>query len=153
MTSRAAARVMVLVAFAALEATCGRPAGRTEPAAIVVGVRNAPNNLDPRVANDEASTRAAQLIFTPLMDLGDDLRPVPKLAARLDHPDPLTYIAYLRHGVRFHDGHELTARDVVHTYRSVVAPESRSPYKGAFQVVADIAADDAYTVQIGRAHV
>ena len=56
------------------------------------------------------------------MDVGDDLRVVPRLASRLDNPDPLTYVAHLRRGVRFHDGHELTSKDVVYTYAAFLDP-------------------------------
>jgi peptide/nickel transport system substrate-binding protein len=135
------------IVTALLAAACSHASERPDPQTIVVGARTAPNNLDPRLANDEASTRVAQLVFTSLMDLGDDLRPRPKLAQHLDNPDPRTYVAHLRRGVHFHDGHELTARDVVYTYRSLVAPESVSPYKGAFQLLESVDADDAYTVR------
>ena len=41
-----------------------------------------------------------------------------------EQTDPLTYVVHLRKGVRFHDGHELTADDVVYhvrlLHRSVV---------------------------------
>src|SRR5690349_21351286 len=86
---------------------------QTDPGVVVIGVRLAPTNLDPRFASDEASQRVGHLVFNSLMDLGPDLRVEPTLAERLDHPDPLTYIAVLRRGVKFHDGRELTARDVV----------------------------------------
>src|SRR5262245_23985266 len=77
------------MAMASLLAGCTGSRDTTDPQVIVVGVRVAPNNLDPRLANDEASTRTAQLMFTSLMDLGADLRPTPKLAERLDNPDPV----------------------------------------------------------------
>ena len=59
-------------------------------------------------ANDEGSQRVVAAVFNSLMDWGDDLRVHPALAERLENPDPLTYVAHLRRGVRFHDGHELT---------------------------------------------
>ncbi len=42
--------------------------------------------------------------------------------SRLDNPDPLTYVAHLRRGVQFHDGHELTSKDVVYTYAAFLDP-------------------------------
>ena len=123
--------------------------GSTAPAAgvITVAIRSSPNNLDPRRANDEVTARVGQLVFTPLMDWSDDLRAVPKLALRLDNPDPLTYVAHLRRGVKFHDGHELTAKDVVYTYESLLADEFVSPYKSAFRSLASVRGLDAYTVE------
>ncbi len=63
------------------------------------------------------------------MTLDEHLSVVPLLAERLDHPTPTTYVVPLRRGVRFHDGHELTAADVVYTFRSLLAPGFVSPLK------------------------
>ena len=52
----------------------------------------------------------------------------------------------LRKGVRFHDGHELTAADVVHTFRTILDPASRSPHRGAFRGLQSVDARDPYTV-------
>jgi peptide/nickel transport system substrate-binding protein len=114
---------------------------------IVVAVRTPPNNLDPRQANDETSQRVGQLIFSSLMDVGPDLRAVPRLALRLDNPDPLTYVAHLRRGVKFHDGHEMTSKDVVYTYAAFLDPGYISPFKGAFRVLESVRAIDDYTVE------
>lgn len=114
---------------------------------LIVAVQSAPNNLDPRVGTDEVSQRVAQLVFGYLMTLDENLRVVPALAERLDTPDPLTYIAHLRRGVRFHDGHELTSKDVVYTFTSLMAPDFVSPRKGAYRIVDAIDALDDYTVR------
>src|SRR5262249_12301008 len=70
----------------------------------------------------------------------------PELAERLEHSDPLTYRAVLRRGVKFHDGHELTSRDVLYTFNSILAPTFTSPFKGAFKQLASISADGDYAV-------
>ena len=113
----------------------------------MIGVRTAPNTLDPRFGNDETGERVSQLVFSSLMDLGDDLRVTPTLAERLDNPDPLTYIATLRKGVMFHDGHELTSKDVVFNYAQYLDPDFVSPFKGAFKVLASVRALDDYRVE------
>jgi len=136
------------IALCALSvAGCAQSQAEAPAGAIVVGVRTAPNNIDPRFANDEASARVAQLMFNTLLDIGDDLRPAPMLAERLDNPDPLTYIATLRRGVKFHDGHELTAKDVVYTYGQMLDPSFVSPFKGAFRVLKSVEAIDDYHVE------
>jgi peptide/nickel transport system substrate-binding protein len=136
-----------LAALIALLAGACSGATVADPRIITVGIRSSPNNLDPRRANDEVTARVGQLVFTPLMDWSNDLHAVPKLAHRLDHPDPLTYIAHLRRGVMFHDGHELTSKDVVYTYKSLLDPAFVSPYKSAFRALASIRGIDAYTVE------
>jgi peptide/nickel transport system substrate-binding protein len=138
---------LAIAALAALAAGCGSGAPARDRSIIVVAVRTPPNNFDPRQGNDETSQRVGQLVFSSLMDVGPDLRVVPRLAIRLDNPDPLTYVAHLRRGVKFHDGHELTAKDVVYTYASFLDPSYVSPFKGAFRVLQSVRALDDYTVE------
>jgi peptide/nickel transport system substrate-binding protein len=126
---------------------CAQPQATAPAGAIVVGVRTGPNNIDPRLGNDEASARVAQLMFNTLLDIGDDLRPQPMLAERLENPDPLTYLATLRRGVKFHDGHELTSKDVVFTYSQMLDPSFVSPFKGAFRAMKSVRALDDYHVE------
>jgi peptide/nickel transport system substrate-binding protein len=133
--------------FALLSATgCAPSHAPNDPNIITVAVRSGPNSLDPRLSNDEATQRLSQLVYSPLLEHGDDLRIRPALAQRFDNPDPLTYIAYLRHGVTFHDGHELTSRDVVYTFKSILDPTLLSPFKGAFRSLKDVRALDDHTV-------
>jgi peptide/nickel transport system substrate-binding protein len=127
-------------------AGCAAPRAQTD-GALVVAIQNAPNNLDPRIGTDDNSQRVSQLVFSYLMTLDENLRVVPALAGRLENPDPLTYVAHLRRGVKFHDGHELTSKDVVYTFTSLMAPDFISPRKGAYRIVESIAALDDYTVR------
>ena len=133
-----------LLSLVATSACLQPPAAN--PNIIVVGITNGPNNLDPRIGTDDVSERVGQLIFSNLMDLDDQLRIVPGLAERLDNPEPTTYVATLRRGVRFHDGHELTSADVVYTFRSLLDPAFVSAKKGAYQTLNAIDARDRYTV-------
>lgn len=121
-----------------------RPEHRT--GAIVVAMTNSASVLDPRIGTDEASQKAHQLLFNTLVRIDNDLRIGPELAETLEQPGPLTYVARLRRGVRFHNGRELTAEDVVYTFRSFLDPKfgGRS---GAYRVLADVSAVDPYTVQ------
>ena len=125
---------------------CARSPALQDPGIITIAVRSGPNTLDPRLSNDEATQRMSQLIYSPLLEHSDDLRIRPALAQRFDNPDPLTYIAYLHRGVTFHDGHELTSRDVVYTFKSILDPALPSPFKGAFRSLKDVSALDDYTV-------
>src|SRR5437867_933757 len=116
------------------------------PNIIVVSVASGPNNLDPRVGTDDVSQKIAQLMFNGLMAINEQLRVVPDLAERLDNPQPNVYVATLRRGVHFHDGRELTAADVVYTFRSLLDPTFASPYKGANRLLRSVEARDRYTV-------
>jgi peptide/nickel transport system substrate-binding protein len=124
-------------------AACGQE--RQEGDAIVVAMTNSAINLDPRLAGDDASQKAHQLLYNSLVHIDSNLRVVPELAESLEQPDPLTYIARLRHGVRFHNGRELTAEDVAYTFRSFLDPKfgGRS---GAYAIVRSVDIVDPYTV-------
>jgi peptide/nickel transport system substrate-binding protein len=80
------------------------------------------------------------------MTFDEQLRVVPDLAERLENPEPTVYVAALRRGVRFHDGHELTSSDVVYTFRSMLEPTFVTPYRGAFHLLESLDARDRYTV-------
>lgn len=141
-------RVGLLVSVAgAAAAGCVSGEASTPDNVLVVGIRAAPNHFDPRLANDITSARVAQMVFSSLLDIGEDLRVTPTLAERLEQPDALTYIVHLRRGVTFHDGHELTAADVVYTYGAFLDPAFVSPYKSAYRLLSKVSALDDYTVE------
>ncbi len=103
-------------------------------------------NLDPRVGTDEASQKVHQLLFSTLMRIDEQLHVVPDLAEALDQPDALTYVARLRHGVHFHNGRELTAEDVVYTFRQLPGSGLHAGARAAYRQVAAVKAIDRYTV-------
>jgi peptide/nickel transport system substrate-binding protein len=147
---RVGLRVLAIASVAALAAGCANGDGTTDPSFIKVVVRLPPVNFDPRIATDEASARVHQLVYSHLLATDDKLRVVAgrdALAKRLDNPDPLTYIVRLRSGVRFHDGHELTSKDVVYTFGSFLDPNFVSAKKAAYQMMESVRALDAYTVE------
>ncbi len=52
-------------------------------------------------------------VMEPLVDVGKKGEPVPKLATKWERRDSTTWRFYLRKGVKFHNGADFTARDVV----------------------------------------
>ena len=148
MTRRQALKAGCVAAEAIVELTGCSPASPVSDADVIkVIVRASPTTFDPRVGTDEGSQRVHQLIYSQLMTVGPDLRVAPGLASRLDNPDPLTYIAHLRSGVKFHDGHELTAKDVVYTFNSFLDPGFVSARKGAYGMLQSVTALDDYRVE------
>lgn len=49
-------------------------------------------------------------------------------------------------GVKFHDGREVTSKDVKTTIDYMMNPVNKSPKSGSFRMIASIEAPDAYTV-------
>ena len=141
-----AARLALAIVSLAFTGTMACTEPRPPDNVIVVGTTNSATNLDPRVGTDEASQKIHQLIFNTLVHIDNQLRVVPELAESIEHPDPITYIARLRHGVLFHNGRELTSEDVVYTFRSFLDPAFKGR-SGAYRVLAAVNALDTYTVE------
>ncbi|MEY4635684.1 MAG: Oligopeptide-binding protein AppA precursor [Acidobacteriota bacterium] len=114
---------------------------------ITLAVLSSPNSLDPRVGSDETSQRAHQLLYDNLLALDGQLKVTGGLASSWQQVDPLTYDVVLREGVLFHDGHELTAEDVVYTFSSFIDPAFISPRKGAYRVLDKVTALGRYTAR------
>jgi peptide/nickel transport system substrate-binding protein len=138
---------MRVVAFA-LAAALSACAPAASPSNVInIAVLSSPNSLDPRIGSDETSQRIHTLIYDYLLALDDQLRVVGGLASSWEQIDPLNYVIHLRQGVRFHDGHELTADDVVFTFSCFIDPNFVSPRKGAYRSLARVEAIDPYTVR------
>jgi peptide/nickel transport system substrate-binding protein len=138
--------VVTFLALAFFPGCLKRPV--EDPNVIVVSVSSSPNDLDPRFGLDDVSQKIHQLVFDALLTLDDHLQVVPTsgLAERLENPNPTTYVVALRRGIRFHDGHELTSADVVHTFRSLIDPTLAAPRRGGFRSLRSVTAADRYTV-------
>jgi peptide/nickel transport system substrate-binding protein len=117
-----------------------------DPNTLVMIIESSPTNLDPRVGIDAWSERIDALIFDDLLDRDEHLNVKPALAERWEIPDPLTYVFHIRQGVRFHDGHPLTSRDVKWTFDSLLQGKIRSTRAAAYRYVDHVEAPDDYTV-------
>jgi peptide/nickel transport system substrate-binding protein len=139
------AHLLCLAQLLALAGGCAQPP--SEPGIITVAMYTSPNNLDPRYGTDAISGRVQQLIFSSLLTLDDNLRLAPSAAVSWETTDYQTYRVRVREGVRFHDGHELTSKDVVYTFNTILDPAWSSPLRGAFRLLESVRAIDPYTVE------
>src|SRR5579871_3301854 len=117
-----------------------------QPGDIVFVIESNPANLDPRFASDAQSQRIGKLIFDGLVERDAQMNLHPDLAESWETPDPLTYFFHLRTGVLFHDGRELSSRDVKATVEFMMNAANKSPKRGAFRMIASIDAPDPRTV-------
>jgi peptide/nickel transport system substrate-binding protein len=86
------------------------------------------------------------LTLDTVMKLGPQAQVEPNLATSVSHPNPVTYVYHLRHGVKFWDGDPLTATDVVYSWNYVRGPGSQAAYN--FPAVKSIVAASPYTVVV-----
>lgn len=127
-----------------------RPPGK--PAygdAIIVGSIGEPSTLMPILASDSPSHEVAGHIYNGLVRYDKDLKLEGELAESWDvSPDGLTITFHLRKGVKWHDGHPFTSRDVLYTYRVTIDPKTPTAYADAFRQVKRAEAPDALTFRV-----
>ena len=105
------------------------------------------NTVDPHRSKDIAGTHIKGMLYSQLLKYGRDLQVQPDVAERYDNPDPTTWIFHLRQGVKFHDGVDLTADDVVASYQRILDPSIGSPVYVFIKGISSVTALDPSTVQ------
>lgn len=93
--------------------------------------------LDPAIGYDWQNWSMIKSVFDGLMDYEPGTTTLrPGLAESYDlSGDGLTYTFHLRPGVKFHNGREMTAEDVVWSINRVVDPATQSPGQGFFAMI------------------
>ena len=87
-----------------------------------------PKTLDPALSVDIHAVTMIQQIFDGLVQFDKDLNVIPAIAKSWKISlDSLTYTFYLREGVKFHNGREVTAEDFVYSFTRILDPETKSP--------------------------
>ena len=141
MTAPSFSRVAMLAGVLAL-AGCGKSAGPRVDAAhplppspliakgdpgqvggrFVIGASASPKTFNPLFAFDSASDEFVRLLFAPLVNMDwTTLQTGPGLAESWTvAPDQKTWTFKLRQGVRWSDGHPLTAEDVLFTWNDIM---------------------------------
>ncbi len=99
--------------------------------------------LDPAATSDALSAAAMVVVFAGLVDYDAEANVVPDLASRYEiSEDGLVYRFFLREGVLFHDGTELTADDVKRSIERALHPTTPSATSSFYE---SIAGYEAYT--------
>lgn len=127
-----------------------------DPHTVIFLIESSPANLDPRIGTDAQSERIDALLFDGLVTHDASFQFTPALAEHWEQPNPITFIFHLRSGVRFHDGRNFTARDVVWTIKSML--DSRhpgaviTPKTAAYASIDRIEASDDRTIVMHLKH-
>ncbi|MET9610901.1 ABC transporter substrate-binding protein [Streptomyces sp. NPDC006512] len=97
-----------------------------------------PPTLDYTVAFDYPQNTILSNVCESLMRWTPSLTTEPGLAQKASNPDPTTWVYDLRPGVRFHDGNEMTADDVVFSLGRQMDPDNAAAWAQVFQNVASV---------------
>ncbi len=122
-------------------------AGLAQAQTLEVAVDSSPAGLDPHKVTAFSSFAVIGQIYDALFELNSDLQLEPALATGYEvSDDGLTYTVSIREGVKFHNGRDLTAADVVWSLERILDPETASPQASRFAQVAGAEATDDHTV-------
>jgi peptide/nickel transport system substrate-binding protein len=113
----------------------------------VEGVVSQPRYINPILSQtSDADADLVELLFAGLFSHDREGRLVKRVASDYSvSEDGRTYTIFLRTGVTFHDGEELTADDVVFTVQAIQDPATKSPLRANW-VGIETNATDRYTV-------
>jgi peptide/nickel transport system substrate-binding protein len=118
------------------------------PDLIVADATAPPTVLDPFKVYGTQAQSFFRLIFEPLFDRDHDGKIRTPLLDRWGPVDPITWEFHIRPGIRFQDGGELIAADVVYSLRRILDPVVNSPRRHEFGELDQIVAVDTQTFRI-----
>lgn len=105
--------------------------------------------LNPILAQDSASAQINSLVYNGLTKYDKNLRLVGDLAEKWEiRNSGKTIRFYLRKNVFWHDGKKFTASDVLFTYKKLVDPNIRTPYRSDYTIIKNIRVINPYVIEI-----
>jgi peptide/nickel transport system substrate-binding protein len=105
-------------------------------------------SIDPHFFNLFPNNNIAEHIFDKLVQMDPDSRMIPGIATSWKTIDDRTWEFKLRKGVKFHDGSELTAEDVVFSIDRVpLVPNSPGPFSAYTKAIIAKEIVDPYTIR------
>jgi len=120
----------------------------------ILGTKQDVDSLNPFVGVTSIAYDMYQIEYDYLTDSSaSDMSPVPAIAESWDtSADGKTWTFHIRHGVKWSDGQDLTAEDVVYSFLRSRDGETESAQYGSYTAqLTDIKKVDDYTVQMSTA--
>jgi peptide/nickel transport system substrate-binding protein len=109
-------------------------------------------SLDPHYHNLTPNNNVAQHVYGLLVERNEKEQLQPGLATEWKAIDPTTWEFKLRRGVKFHDGSDFTADDVIASLNRVPkVPNSPSPFTAYTKQIVKTEVVDPYTVRLKTA--
>lgn len=120
---------------------------RSAPGVLRIGIGASLNNLDPMRTTIGDEYIYCNLVFNGLTRMREDLVVEPDLAESWTYSEDLMRWTFrLRQGVKFHNGREMVAEDVVTFFQRLLDPANNAPSRSNYDMVAGMSAPDAHTV-------
>jgi peptide/nickel transport system substrate-binding protein len=126
--------------------------GHDEPAygdALIEGSIGEPSVLIPMLAGDQSSHEIAGLVFNGLVKYDTDLNIIGDLAESWDiSNDGLVITFHLKKRVKWTDGVDFTADDVMYGYKTIIDEKTPTAYSEDFKQVKKAEVIDRYTFRV-----
>ena len=103
--------------------------------------------INPFLCTERDLVSLNQLVFESVVELDDDMKPVPLLADSWTK-DGSTWTFTLRSGIVFHNGAPLTAMEVVTSYQRFLNGSEDNPYYGRVSLIKEMEAVDERTLRV-----
>lgn len=142
--------LMFIVFYLSQTSCCQREKpGNLYGGTITIGQITSPKTLNPVLEFSGVSSQIVDIIFDGLIDIGRKGEILPGLAISWEEKNSgQEWVFSIRKGVKFHDGHPLTADDVEFTLNLARDPSTGSGYANFFQQISKINVRDLYTIDI-----
>ncbi|MGL4252485.1 MAG: ABC transporter substrate-binding protein [Fusobacteriaceae bacterium] len=112
-----------------------------QPKKLVYAQPSDPVTLSPHEATDMYSRRVISNIFDRLVEIDEKLQIIPGLAEKWEQKDEKTMVFYLKKGVKFHNGDEMTSEDVKYSLEEA----KKSPKVGTlFKAIETVETPEPY---------
>ncbi len=108
-----------------------------------------PSRLNPLLATDSSSSEIAGFLFNGLVKYDKDSSTIiGDLAQDFYFENNTTLVFKLHPHVKWHDGEELSAKDVLFTYQVLISDKVSSPYSANFRFVKSVEIIDNLTLKV-----
>ncbi len=115
---------------------------------LMLGTTAAPTLFNPYYSTDTSSSTLEGFMFSGLVTVDEDFNPEGDLAESWEFSDDgLTWTFHLRENVKWHDGEDFNADDVVFSYGIPLDEDYVGPRGLPFEIIDEINKIDDYTVE------
>lgn len=120
--------LVILLCFSMVQ--CTKKKTKVQSDILGVALASMPATLEPTKATDAYGMRIASLIFSSLVRVDNDLKPIGDAAQDWTYKNK-TFTFRLKPGIRFHDGSQITREDIIYSFAQFKS--AASPFAPAFK--------------------
>ncbi|MEA2018400.1 MAG: peptide-binding protein [Campylobacterota bacterium] len=113
-----------------------------------LSISSNPSRINPILSTDSASSEISGWIFNGLFKYDKDGNVVNDIASSYKFKDKTTLVVDIKQNVKWHDGVNLTASDIIFTFDTINNPKIYTPTTSSFKKVKSVKALGKYKIEI-----